>query len=104
MSSSVLYMSMSLDGYIAGPNDEPGNPGGDGFARLHEWFVTADGKFFRPSGPAGELFDEINASGAVLAGGVPRSRPITGRAIITASRSSCPATGRRIPRWRIIRW
>src|SRR6266849_5813973 len=30
-------MSMSLDGYIAGPNDEPGNPGGDGFGRLHEW-------------------------------------------------------------------
>jgi hypothetical protein len=23
MSPSVLYMSMSLDGYIAGPNDEP---------------------------------------------------------------------------------
>jgi len=30
----VLYLSMSLDGYIAGPNDEPGNPGGDGFGRL----------------------------------------------------------------------
>jgi hypothetical protein len=30
--ASVLYMSMSLDGYIAGPNDEPGNPGGDRFA------------------------------------------------------------------------
>jgi hypothetical protein len=28
MSESVLYMSMSLDGYIAGPNDEPGNPVG----------------------------------------------------------------------------
>ncbi len=69
MSVSVLYMSMSLDGYIAGPNDEPGNPGGDGFARLHEWFVTAGGEFFRPSGPAGELFDEMtNAAGAVLAG------------------------------------
>jgi dihydrofolate reductase len=26
MSASVLYMSMSLDGYIAGPNDEPSNP------------------------------------------------------------------------------
>jgi len=26
MSSSVLYMSMSVDGYIAGPNDEPGQP------------------------------------------------------------------------------
>jgi hypothetical protein len=36
MSASVLYMSMSLDGYIAGPNDEPRNPGGDGFMRLHD--------------------------------------------------------------------
>jgi hypothetical protein len=26
VSASVLYMSMSLDGYIAGPNDEPANP------------------------------------------------------------------------------
>ena len=69
MSASVLYMSMSLDGYIAGPNDEPGNPGGDGFARLHEWFLTPDGEFFRPSGPAGELYDEImDAAGAVLVG------------------------------------
>lgn len=68
MSASVLYMSMSLDGYIAGPNDEPGNPGGDGFMRLHEWFVTPDEEFIRPSGPAGELIDEINATGAVLVG------------------------------------
>ena len=44
MSESVLYMSMSLDGYIAGPNDKPDNPGGDGFMRLHEWFATADGE------------------------------------------------------------
>ena len=68
MSTSVLYMSMSLDGYIAGPNDEVGNPGGDGFMRLHAWFATPDGKFFRPSGPDGELIDEINATGAVLIG------------------------------------
>src|SRR5581483_99309 len=56
MTASVLYMSMSLDGYIAGPNDQPGNPGGDGFLRLHEWFLS-DGHIRRPSGPAGELFD-----------------------------------------------
>ncbi|MBV9280320.1 MAG: riboflavin biosynthesis protein RibD, partial [Chloroflexi bacterium] len=55
-------MSMSLDGYIAGPNDEPGNPGGDDFMRLHEWFVTPEGEFFRPSGPAGAFIDEINAT------------------------------------------
>jgi dihydrofolate reductase len=64
VSASVLYMSMSLDGYIAGPNDHAGNPGGDGFNRLHEWY----GDFSRPSGPTGELFDELEATGAVLAG------------------------------------
>jgi dihydrofolate reductase len=68
VSASVLFMSMSLDGYIAGPDDEPGNPGGDGFDRLHEWIATPDGKYGRPSGLAGELFDEWNATGAVLAG------------------------------------
>lgn len=68
MSASVLYMSMSLDGYIAGPNDDPGNPGGDCFMRLHEWFATPEGEFFRPAEPAGELVDEWNATGAVLAG------------------------------------
>jgi dihydrofolate reductase len=61
-------MSTSLDGYIAGPNDEPGNPGGDRFLRLHEWFVTPDGEFFRPAGPASQLIDEGNATGAVLVG------------------------------------
>jgi dihydrofolate reductase len=68
VSASVLYMSMSLDGYIAGPNDEPDNPGGDGFDRLHEWITTPDGEYGRPAGPAGDLFDEWNATGAVLAG------------------------------------
>ena len=68
MSTSVLFMSMSLDGYIAGLNDEPGNPGGDGFMRLHEWFATPGGEFFHPSGEAGHLIDEINATGAVLVG------------------------------------
>ena len=66
MSASVLYMSMSLDGYIAGPDDEPGNPGGDGFGQLHEWYGD--------SGPSGaskvsaEFLEEMNATGAVLAG------------------------------------
>jgi dihydrofolate reductase len=61
-------MSMSLDGYIAGPNDEPANPGGDGFVRLHEWGLTADGDGHRTDGAAGQLNDEIRATGAVLAG------------------------------------
>ena len=68
MSSSVLYMSMSLDGYIAGPNDSPDNRGGDDFDRLHEWAVTPEGELVRPSGPAGQVVDEVNASGAVVVG------------------------------------
>ncbi len=64
MSSSVLYMSMSLDGYIAAPNDEPGNPGGDGFMRLHEWY-SADGESGRPSGRPGRARrDEGDRCGA----------------------------------------
>jgi dihydrofolate reductase len=62
-------MSMSLDGYIAAPNDEPGNPGGDGFDRLHEWFGFAPGgESVQPAGAAGQLKDEYNATGAVLSG------------------------------------
>jgi dihydrofolate reductase len=66
MSVSVLSMSMSLDGYIADLNDQLG---GDDGNRLHDWFgFTPDGEFVRPSGPAGELIDEWNATGAVLVG------------------------------------
>ena len=68
MAVSVLNFSMSLDGYIAGPNDTPENPGGDGFDRLHEWFYTPEGEFFRPSGPAGEVVDEEREAGALLTG------------------------------------
>ena len=68
VSESVLYMSMSLDGYIAGADDGPDNPGGDGFMRLHEWLATTDGESDRPPGPAGDLLDEMEATGAVLVG------------------------------------
>jgi dihydrofolate reductase len=73
VSSSVLYMSMSLDGYIAGPNDGPDNPGGDGFMRLHEWFgFAADAgptqELSDQSGVGQQFLDEINATGAVLSG------------------------------------
>ena len=38
MSATVLYMSISLDGFIAGPNVGPDNGLGDGGHRLHEWY------------------------------------------------------------------
>lgn len=74
MSESVLFMSMSLDGFIAGPNDEPANAGGDGFMRLHDWYGFGPNASDEDSLPEqgselGQRFlDEINATGAVLAG------------------------------------
>ncbi len=57
MSATVLYMSMSLDGFIAGPNEDP--------TRLHGWLSGGER---RPSGVNGEVFDEFMATGAVVAG------------------------------------
>lgn len=37
MGAVFVDMSMSLDGYIAGPNDNQENPLGDGGGRLHKW-------------------------------------------------------------------
>ena len=69
MSISVLYMSMSLDGYIAGPNDDVGNPGGDEFMRQHEWYgFEASRPNTKGTGWGAYFLDEGNATGAVLAG------------------------------------
>ncbi|GAA2835696.1 dihydrofolate reductase family protein [Nonomuraea rubra] len=73
MSKTVLYMSMSVDGFIAGPNAGPGNGLGDGGHRLHEWFLPdADAAHRRDlghlAGASREVMDEAMATGAVVAG------------------------------------
>jgi dihydrofolate reductase len=69
MPNSVLYMSMSLDGYIAGPNDRPGNPGGDDFMRLHDWYgFESPPPNTRGTRWGAHFLDEVQATGAVLAG------------------------------------
>jgi dihydrofolate reductase len=72
VAATVLYMSMSLDGFIAGPNAGPGNGLGDGGHRLHEWFLTgadADPKAISDLGGVnGQVVDEVMATGAVVAG------------------------------------
>jgi dihydrofolate reductase len=73
MSNSVLYMSMSVDGFVAGPNDGPDNGLGDDGHRLHQWFLPADdadhkGAASRPSGVNGEVVAEFMSTGAVVVG------------------------------------
>ena len=43
MSSTVLYMSISLDGLVAGLNESPDNGLGDGGDRLHDWAFPGAG-------------------------------------------------------------
>src|SRR3954471_4954598 len=72
VSATVLYMSMSLDGFIAGPNEGPGNGLGDGGHRLHEWVLTGDGAdrrlISRAAGVNGQVVEEFMSTGAVVAG------------------------------------
>jgi dihydrofolate reductase len=55
-------MSMSLDGFIAGPNETDDNGLGDGGHRLHEWALTD------LAGVNRQVFDESMATGAIVAG------------------------------------
>ena len=73
MSATVLYMSMSLDGFIAGPNEGPGNGLGDGGHRLHDWCLTGAGADHPTTsggltGVNGQVYDESIAAGAIVAG------------------------------------
>src|SRR5438270_5538402 len=75
MSAAVLYMSISLDGFIAGPNESPDNGLGDGGHRLHQWCLPGaevDGDFEaavgRLHGVNRQIYDEMLSTGAVVAG------------------------------------
>jgi dihydrofolate reductase len=63
MSATVLYMSMSFDGFIAGPNERVDNGLGDGGLRLHEWAFAGAG-----AGANRQVYDEFMATGATVAG------------------------------------
>jgi dihydrofolate reductase len=70
MSKSVLYMSMSLDGFITGPGDDAEHGLGIGGERLHDWLGEWRGAAagFQPPGPSGRVFGEAMATGAVVVG------------------------------------
>lgn len=65
MGKAVLFKSMSVDGFVAGPHDGPGNGLGDGGHRLHEWFLTDAGRLDQVNR---EVVDELMSTGAVVVG------------------------------------
>ncbi len=72
MSATVLYMSVSLDGFIAGPNESFENGLGDGGERLHEWVFPDDDidleTVRKAGGVNGQIVDEFMTTGAIVAG------------------------------------
>ena len=71
MSRIVLDMSMSVDGFITGPDDGIDRGLGVGGERLHAWLGDGgvDPGSYRPADEAGAtVFDEMMATGAVIVG------------------------------------
>ncbi len=73
MGRAVLSMSMSVDGFIAGPDDGPDNGLGDGGHRLHEWLGMGTGTDHNQAvadltGVNREVMDDLLSTGAVLVG------------------------------------
>ncbi|MCE1255085.1 MAG: dihydrofolate reductase family protein [Anaerolineae bacterium] len=77
MAKVVCNMTVSLDGYVAGPNDGPENSLGDGGSRLFDWYFNGDtllpimdGQMnLKVSAQSAEILrEELNAAGAGIWG------------------------------------
>lgn len=62
MGKVVFDITMSLDGFVTGPNDSPQRPLGEGGERLHDWISSGR------TDDDTKVLEELFASGAVLAG------------------------------------
>jgi dihydrofolate reductase len=77
MGKVAVGLTMSLDGFIAGPNDGPEHPLGEGGMRLFDWFSAGDTDYelpgtemvFRVSSQSAEVLREAHSKmGAFVTG------------------------------------
>ena len=69
MGKVATGLSMSLDGFIAGPNDGPEQPLGEGGERLFAWFSAGTEMVFKVSQHSAEMLREAHAGmGAFVTG------------------------------------
>jgi dihydrofolate reductase len=74
MGHVVVYLSVSLDGFITGPAPSQQAPLGAGGERLHEWLFAGDtpsaiNPMFRPDAGSREVFEEsVRSTGAIVVG------------------------------------
>ena len=71
-------LTMSLDGFIAGPNDGPERPLGEGGERLFDWYSSGDTEYTMPDG---QMTVKVSAASAAMLREVLRSLGalVTGR-------------------------
>ena len=88
MGKVAMGLSMSLDGFIAGPNDGPGSPLGEGGERLFAWYSAGEVEYRLPGT---EMVFKVSEASAEL---LRETRRTTG-ALVTghAGRSTSPVGG-----------
>jgi dihydrofolate reductase len=75
MGKTIFHMTMSLDGFVAGPNDGPENGLGDGGDRLFQWYFSGNTEIRVPGSPllkvspqSAEVLNAIEIFGAMVTG------------------------------------
>lgn len=73
MGKVVTGLTVSLDGYIAGPNDGPSNPLGDGGIPLFDWWTAGTERIgpddrFTPPSHSRQVVEEMFGCGAIITG------------------------------------
>ena len=74
MGKVVFDITVSLDGFVAGPNDGPDLGLGEGGERLHEWALeleswrSSHGREGGETNASTEVMEEMSSSGAVIVG------------------------------------
>lgn len=73
MGNVVVGLTLSLDGFIAGRNDGPDNPLGDGGSRLFDWWTAGSERIggddrFRPPARSRPVVGEMFDCGAIITG------------------------------------
>jgi dihydrofolate reductase len=73
MGNVVVDLSVSVDGFIAGPHDGPDNPLGDGGSRLFDWWSAGTERIgpddrFKPPARSAAVAREMFDYGAVIIG------------------------------------
>jgi dihydrofolate reductase len=69
MGKVIFDITASVDGFVAGPNENPENPMGDGGMRLFDWYFSDSETSRAPQSMDPEIRDQATAMVGALVGG-----------------------------------